>query len=300
MKISTLLILFVFPIVALLASCNENSKQKKQEQEEIVDIRSKVDRQSDLLKSSISEFNFILSIDHSRLAEEAGVYTPPSIVSLFSRPKVNSELIRINPLIGLDLPYKVLCYSEPDTTNVSISYTASTFIQQRHGITEDDMKAYKKDMEKVIGNFPKSQVKKTTLEKVDINYGIIILNSDFDFETTIQKLKNIVESQSDTKWFGEIDFQKDALKLNIEIDKSTLLLFGGPAPGGQAMFDSPRLGLDAFCQKLLVFENENNKVLVAFNNIPAFAELYYNRSTKPQEMINQRLKTLFTKVLSNN
>lgn len=300
MKISTLLILFVFPIVALLPSCNENSKQKKQEQEEIVDIRSKVDRQSDILKSSISEFNFILSIDHSRLAEEARVYTPPSIVSLFSRPKVNSELIRINPLIGLDLPYKVLCYSEPDTTNVSISYTASTFIQQRHGITEDDMKAYKKDMEKVIGNFPESQVKKTTLEKVDINYGIIILNSDFDFETTIQKLKNIVESQSDTKWFGEIDFQKDALKLNIEIDKSTLLLFGGPAPGGQAMFDSPRLGLDAFCQKLLVFENENNKVLVAFNNIPAFAELYYNRSTKPQEMINQRLKTLFTKVLSNN
>ena len=300
MKKSTLLILFIFPLLILQSSCKKNTNQQKQEQEEIVSIRSNVDKQSQLLKSSISEFNFILSIDHSRLAKDVGVYTPPSIVSFFSNPKVNSELISINPLIGLDLPYKVLCYSEPDATKASISYTTPAFIKQRHGIQDDDLMAYKKDLEKIIDNFPESEVKKTVFGKVDLNYGIIMLNSDFDFETTIQKLKNIVEAQSDTKWFGEIDFQKDALKLNIETDKSTLLLFGGPAPGGKAMFDSPRLGLDAFCQKLLVFENENEKVLVAFNDISAFAELYYNRSTKPQEMINQRLKTLFTKVLSNN
>lgn len=300
MRKNILLFLYVFPIITLLLSCNENSKQKKKEQEEIVDIRSKVDKQSDLLKSSISEFDFIFSIDHSRLAEDAGVYTPPSIVSFFSNTQVISELIRINPLIGLDLPYKILCYSEPDTTKASISYTTAAFIQQRHGILEEDLKGYKKDMEKVICVFPESQVKKIPLDKVDLHYGITILDSDFDFETTIGNLKNIVEAQSDTKWFGAIDFQKDAQALDIEIGKSTLLLFGGPGPGGQAMYTSPRLGLDAFCQKLLVFENEQKKVVVAYNDIPAFGELYYKKSTKPQQIINQRLKTVFVKALSIN
>lgn len=264
------------------------------------DIHTKVDNQVTILKSSIKEFNHVLSIDHSRLAGEAGVYTPPSIVTLFSNPKVNSELIRLNPLTGIDLPYKVLCYAEPDTANASIAYTSSTFIQKRHGLKKEDLRDYEKDLKRVLANFSKSQLVETNLDKVGPNFGIIKIKSAFDFETTVQRLKAIVNAQSDTKWFGEIDFQKEAKALNIDLNKTTLLLFGGPAPGGQAMFDTPKIGLDAFCQKLLVFSNESNEVIVAFNDIPAFSELYYGRSTKPQELINGRLKSAIETVLSNN
>jgi uncharacterized protein (DUF302 family) len=292
------LIFLTISITLIHFSCSSNPKQKNES--EAADIKSKVDKEAALLKSSIREFNFVLAIDHSRLAEEAGVYTPPSIVTLFSNSRVNSELISKNPLTGLDLPYKVLCYSEPDTLNASIAVTSSTFLRKRHGLTEEDLQAFDNDIKKVLGNFSESQIVPTNYEKVIKNYGIIQLNSNYDFETTIQRLKNVVNAQSDTKWFGEINFQEDAKALNIAIGKTSLLLFGGPAPGGKAMFDSPKLGLDAFCQKLLVFENDSNQVIVAFNDIPAFAELYYNRSTKPQEMINQRLKTAFENALSNN
>ena len=292
------LIFLITPIILMLFSCTSNPKQKNESEES--DIRSKVDKQSDLLRSSINEFKFILSIDHSGLAEESGVYTPPSIVTLFSNSKVNSELIRINPMTGLDLPYKILCYSEPDTANAAVAYTSSTFLQKRHGLQENDLQAFENDIKKVLSSFSESNIVSTSFENVDLNYGIIQLISDYDFETTIQQLKNVVNAQNDTKWFGEIDFQKDARELNIDINKTTLLLFGGPAPGGQAMFNSPRLGLDAFCQKLLVFENKKKQVIVAFNDIPAFAELYYNRSTKPQELINGRLKSVFETALSSN
>ena len=64
------------------------------------------------------------------------------------------------------------------------------------------------------------------------------------------------------------------------------------------MMTTPKIGLDAFCQKLLVYENGNGEVWVSYNDIVAFAELYYKASTKPQQMINKRLKVTFTKAVS--
>ncbi len=105
-------------------------------------------------------------------------------------------------------------------------------------------------------------------------------------------------SQGDTKWFADVDYQKEASVLGIVLRPTTLLLFGGPAPGGKAMMTSPKIGLDAFCQKLLVYENESGEVWIAYNDIVAFANLYYQTSTKPQQMINQRLKMTFSKAIT--
>ena len=61
------------------------------------------------------------------------------------------------------------------------------------------------------------------------------------------------------------------------------------------MADFPKLGLDAFCQKLLVFEDEDGNVQIAFNDIVAFAKLHYGRSNMAQQVINTRLKQTFKK-----
>lgn len=49
-----------------------------------------------------------------------------------------------------------------------------------------------------------------------------------------------------------------------------------------------------------VLENKNKEIWIAFNDIVAFAELYYNTSTKPQQLINERLKMTFTKAVKMN
>ncbi len=66
---------------------------------------------------------------------------------------------------------------------------------------------------------------------------------------------------------------------------------------GKAIMTSPKTGLDAFCQKLLVYEDDKGEVWVAFNDIVAFANLYYGTATKPQQMINQRLIAAFSKAV---
>ena len=63
------------------------------------------------------------------------------------------------------------------------------------------------------------------------------------------------------------------------------------------MMTSPKIGLDAFCQKLLVYEDTDGVVWVAFNDIVAFANLYYGAATKPHQMINQGLFATFLKAV---
>ena len=289
--------LIIIVVSPLTYSCNAQNKNGTAED---ISISKKVDYYVENLKKNISEFQLVLTIDHSRLAANEGFYMPPAVVYFFSDPALNSKLLRINPLIGWDLPFKVLCYSEPGTTSVSVAFTSAEFIAARQGIPINLLDDYKDQITSILSNFPSNSLSQTNVDSFKLNFGINLIESDFDFEQTIANLKKIIMSQGDTKWFGEINYQKEASTLGINIFPSTLLLFGGPAPGGKAMSDSPKLGLDAFCQKVLVYQDVEGKVMVAFNDIVAFAELYYGRTTQPQQMINQRLKSTFTMAVSNS
>lgn len=292
MKYKIVTLSFAFLSGVILFSCGDSiDKLKTPEGKE---SRQKVDQLVVELDRAISNFNQVVRIDHSRLAEGTGTYTPPAIVTIFSNPKVNSKLIKTNQLVAMDLPYKVLCYSEPDLANASVAYTSPEFIIKRHGLSDATLNEYAKDMNSVINTFPKSIVSATDLSKVSKDFGIITMKSDFDFDATMEKLKASISSQGDTEIFGEVNYKNEAVAFNIELDPTTLILFGAPAPGGKAMHECPKLGLDAFCQKILVFEKENI-VYVAYNDIVDFSDLYYDEWTIPQKVINKRIKGIFKK-----
>lgn len=292
LKHTGLILLFI-----LFVACDNKEKKQQVTSTTNVHIVDKVDNVVNELKANITSNTIVASLDHHRMALEEGVYTPPSVAVIYSNSQINTDLLKHGQLIGLDLPFKVLCYSEPDTTKVSIAYTSGEFIAKRHGISNDLLRDYSGSINKTISGLSNNNISTTDTNSVDVGFGIFKLKSDFDFETTVKNLRNIVLAQSDTQWFGDIDFQKEANELGVELNSTTLLLFGGPAPGGKAMMTTPKIGLDAFCQKLLVYEDESGVVNVAFNDIVAFSELYYGSSTKPQQMINQRLKTTFTKAV---
>jgi uncharacterized protein (DUF302 family) len=265
-----------------------------------ISIVEQVDGLNNKLQQSVGDLKLVASLDHHRMAKEVGVYTPPSIASIYSDASVNTDILsKSNPLVGLDLPFKFLCFSEADTTSARLATTSFDFIAKRHGLTEETLSLFQNRLAAVLKPFDNSSISKTNLDSVGEGYGIIKIQSDFDFAATVGNLKAIVESQSDTRWFGEIDYQKEAMANGVELSPNTLLLFGAPAPGGKAMMTTPKIGLDAFCQKLLVFQDDAGNVWVAFNDIVACSELYYGQSTKPQQMINQRLKMTFTKAVTD-
>ncbi|MDB4324799.1 DUF302 domain-containing protein [bacterium] len=237
-------------------------------------------------------------IDHGRLAKEAGVTMPASVVTVFNAPAVTAPLMQADPRIGLDLPIKVLAYGETHDRGPMVAFVTPEFVATRHAVADRSLlEGYKRIVDQSLAGIPEDQLSPTI--EVAEGYGLIEWASEYSFAETVTRLKEVVLAQGDTVWFGEIDYQRDAAVLGVDIGPAILLLFGGPGPGGKAMAEFPKLGLDAFCQKLLVYETPDGRANVAFNDIVAFAELHYGDSNEFQQVINKRLKQTFSGAIKN-
>ena len=163
-KSITLIFSFVF-----ITSCGEKTKKEVVTDSPVKEtITQIVDNVVKQLVGSISSFNIIATLDHHRMAAEVGVYTPPSIATIFSDKKVNTAIIQENQLTGLDLPFKILSFTEADTTKVNVAYTSSVFIQKRHNLDASLLVDFKSNMTKVLASFPEEMISKTDISTLSI------------------------------------------------------------------------------------------------------------------------------------
>ncbi len=258
-------------------------------------VQQEVDSNFALVAGAVktASLNEIASIDHSRLALAEGVEMPASRVLIYSDPAVNSALLSENVRAGLDLPFRVLSYEEG--VEAQVSFTDAEFLKVRHGLEDENALGTFADLQaRILDELPAQSAPAADLS---LNYGIIELQSKLSVADAVSSLTKTIKSQSDTVWFGEINFGMEAAELGVEIEEAVLLLFGGPAPGGVAMADFPAIGLDAFCQKLLVISDGNGGSVILFNDIAALAELHYGKSAKPHHMLNERLTETFRNAL---
>jgi uncharacterized protein (DUF302 family) len=286
-----------FLLVGIIA-CSPKAEQPEIEVKE--NIKQQVDDLHNELMSIVDEKSIVAIVNHHELAKAEGVYTPPAVLTIFSDAKTNTPLIKQDQLLGLDLPYKILAFAEADTVNAQLAYTDVVFIGERHSFDLDALSAYQQQMDEILLQFDEGVISNSNLDSVNESFGLVHIQSDFGYQETVDRIKNIVNAQPDTKWFGEVDYSADAHALGDSVAPTTLLLFGGPKPGAMAMQTTPKIGLDAFCQKLLVYENVLGETWIAYNDIVAFSQLYYGEFTKPQAGINQRLMATFTIAIKNS
>ena len=254
-----------------------------------------VDQSFDAVQSAVAAAGLveIIQIDHARLAADEGVDMPPARVQLFSDPQLNAAILSENIRAGLDLPFRVLSYQDQDTA--AVSYTGSDFLAQRHGLSATGALAtFDPRLDDVFNQLNALTAHPVPSNDIPQGFAILEIASNYPVAETVARLKQAVTAQSDTIWFGEIDFQAEAAAHDVSLVPAQLLLFGGPAPGGVAMAEFPAIGLDAFCQKLLVYEGDDGNAVVIFNDIAALARLYYGRSIEPHDMLNKRLTATFS------
>ena len=70
-------------------------------------------------------------IDHSGVAERAGVQMPDSKLVMFGKPTVGAAVMLAAPLAALDIPLKVLVWEDGNGA-VSVSYNSPGFLAERH------------------------------------------------------------------------------------------------------------------------------------------------------------------------
>lgn len=240
----------------------------------------------------------IVAIDHSRLGAEAGSVMPPARVLIFSDPKLEALLLKINPLIAIDLPLRVLAYESVTDGNSRVVFNTFDYLRSRYQLGDlPELQAmFEARMAEVVQDIKPEQVSAFVNDTMQPD-GIVTLTSPFDFETTIERITDAVDAQDDTLWFGKLDFQAQAKEQGIDIGPARLLLFGAPGPGAKAMAEAPTMGLDAFCQKLLVWQDSVGTVKVSFNDLLALAERQDVSKNVALRVVNYRLKSTFVDAL---
>lgn len=241
-----------------------------------------------------AELQEITSIDHARLGAEAGSEMPPARVLIFSDAKLEADLVRLDPLIAIDLPLRVLAFeTEPDGASAVI-FNGFPFLEARYDIGPDsELEArYDASMSLALQGISEDQISRFASDEMAPN-GIVTLDSPYDFETTVTRLRAAIDGQDDTVWFGEVDFQSRSAEQGVTVAPTLLLLFGAPAPGAKAMAKAPTLGLDAFCQKLLVWEDADGAVRVSYNDLLALADRQGVGKAVALRVINFRLNRTF-------
>lgn len=278
-------VLILVILVALLVSCGRQDPANE-------DLYSAVDELYDFVITQTGRFHVIAEIDHSRLAAAEGEVMPPARVLIFSDSSLNTSILSREPLAGLDLPFRVLTYAEEGSP--AVMYTTADFLQRRYGLENGSyLQRYDELLIETVRSVPVDAIFDFDTTSVSKGEGIVTLDSRYAFEQTIEQLKGAIMKEGDTVWFGEIDYQQEATRHGVDLPPLTLLLWGAPAPGAKAMREHPRMGLDAFCQKTLVYQIPGEGVQVSYNEMTAFAEMHYGDSALPHRVITRRmLKTL--------
>ena len=83
-----------------------------------------------LQKKGLTLFSIV---DHSLNAKEADMELAPSKLIIFGNAKVGTHFMQDDPRAGLDLPLKILIYSD-NTGETKMAYINATTLQERHNI----------------------------------------------------------------------------------------------------------------------------------------------------------------------
>ena len=285
------LVLSIIPLL-FLAACSspEFSANRQDELAQTDAVFAQIER-----NAIAEQIQPLFDIDHSRMAEKSGEVLDASRVAFYTSPKLNSQLLQGEIRTGLDLPYRVQAFYQ--NGELKVRYTDVQYLKIRHGL-EDSTVLTRVDGEikKLVADLPNAAP--VSHEGLQKDYGIVELVSEYVFAETVDRLKAAILAEGDTVWFQDIDYQQQALDFDIELPRTMLLVFGAPAPGAKAMRDYPSIGLDAFGQKVLVYE-QGAKVNVIFNDIPAFSELHYADNAIVHKVIKFRLNSTLSSAIED-
>ncbi|GAM68432.1 hypothetical protein JCM19236_412 [Vibrio sp. JCM 19236] len=182
----------------LITACSGVPQQTQQ------DLDS-VDSRVGLIEANANKLNLepVLSIDHSRLGSEAEQDIAASRVELFLDDKLNTELLKQNIEVGLDLPFRVLNYSEDGV--IKTRYTNAEFLQKRHALENSSaLTQFESSAQQLVSSVADAMPISTQgLEK---GYAITRVESELNFNATIESIKTNVLAQEGTEWFLTLDY----------------------------------------------------------------------------------------------
>lgn len=223
----------------------------------------------------------VAMIPHSEGAKTAQIELEPLTAFLFGNPAIGTPLMQANQTAGIDLPQKFLLEQNSEG-KTSLHFNSPDYLARRHQLGEIDLSALEQALTKLSKKFAGEGTVRITDAVVEAGEGLLLKKSDNDFETTYQTLHSIINSNDKLKIMAELDHQKNAGSIGLELGPTRLLVFGNPAVGSPLMKETSSIGID-LPQKVLVYENPDGEVFLVAND-PAYLAKRHNLKSQDEQL----------------
>jgi uncharacterized protein (DUF302 family) len=153
-----------------------------------------------------------------------------------------------------------------------VLYNSVHYLRSRYGLDGvGSLDKISDALEKLVSGATKSDVEEADQQSVGFEEGIVTKQSNLTFEATYSNLRNAIASNPNIKIMAELDHQKNAAKVDLELEPTKILIFGNPNLGTPLMQEEQNFGLD-LPQKILIWENSDGEVYVSYNDPYFIAE----------------------------
>ena len=208
----------------------------------------------------------VTAVDHQANAANVGLELRPTRVTIFGNPNLGTPLMQVNPLAGLDLPQKMLTWTDAEGQS-NIAYNSAGYLSGRYGLESEQTTIDTIDnaLAGLASTAAGQTVTPTEVTAPSINEGIRIIQSANDFDTTYELLRSTIDSAGALTIVSEVDHSANAANVGLTLRPTRLIIFGNPNLGTPLMQSGQSIAID-LPQKMLVVQKENGISYVAFND----------------------------------
>ena len=214
----------------------------------------------------------VAQVDHQANAAANSLELRPTRVTLFGNPRLGTPLMQVNQLAGLDLPQKMFAWTDAEGQS-NIAYNSASYLSGRH-----DLGAEQATLDTIDNALAGLATVASGQEFVAAEVtapasgeGIVVVQSANDMDTTYNNLRNAIVNAGPLTLVAELDHSANAARVNLTLLPTRLLIFGNPNLGTPLMQSGQSIGID-LPQKMLVFEDADGQVSVAYNDPAYLAE----------------------------
>ncbi|MEE8603643.1 DUF302 domain-containing protein [Euzebya tangerina] len=230
-----------------------------------------------------------LEVDHAANADGAGLTLEPTTLLIFGAPPVGTPLMQASRSTAIDLPQKIVVWSDVDGTHAT--YTHPDYLVARHGLEGVD------EQLAAIGNLIPSLLGLPAAPPAPAGgagrgVGLATVEVEGSVEDVVADITERIDGAPPTL-IDTIDHAAAAEAAGLELDPTTLLIFGAPPVGTPLMQSARSVAID-LPQKLLVWSDDAGTYVTW--NTPTYLDGRHGLEGVDQqlEMIGMLLPTLAT------
>ncbi len=187
-------------------------------------------------------------------------------IHFFGNPKVGTPLMQINPRVALDLPQRMLSYTDGSNGSILV-YNSGDYLAKAYGLKgAESIDMINKALSGINASVTGDEVRSTKGANFGTNKGVGRISSNKNFRESYQLVLEGI-SQNGYKAFKEIDHGENARNNGFELPNTRLLMVEDPELSQLVDKTDHSLFLDVYPLKFLVWDDGNGKITVSFHRL---------------------------------